>query len=368
MEPFDPRDNGFAEELRSFFVYGGNRSLFIPFGNFAGRLINERKIASALVSVPHTVNVIGPAGSFHFWIILQLCAAAFAFFMVRNKRRFLMQLPVIVSFSLFGLHGIIMTGVLAGFRELLHEPLNELFSKRPFGNMKERFKSFRSVNLWIINFFIMYIVLSFILDIPAAAVWTGFAGLLVIEVLSYARTEKWERASFTPVHILPFRPKITVFNQSMAVFAITALLGSLFMVIPGVSSMLDNRYRQDLVNFPSASAYREHMEFQASFSYRPLGVSHGEYMTYMLGNDGLIAGTGNAVFVANPEIPVFPLDELTQFLLNYNSQGSEIPGLFIKEWFSLAFILVLFIPVRRIKKTGSKENIIYMFRNQRMAA
>ena len=371
MEPYDPRNDGYAEKLLSFFLDQGKRKFYIPLGESVNPGSARKKISAALGSIPFSAEIIGRSGPVLFWFILQFAAAICALGICRDKKRFALQLPVIMAFAYGGLQGIVLTAVLAGLREFLREPLTELFSRKPYGSFRERFEAHKPVILWIICFFILYLILSVLLNIPAFPVWVGFFCFIGMEFFSFIHEKRlvYSHNFFAPVNILPFRYKSVVFHQSIAVFALSALLGSLlFLIFPDNSLNSVSQNTVDLAIIPSEAEYWEHMEFQASFSFLPLGSSEGSYLHYFLGTDGLIAGTENPIVYQNAEIPPFPLEKLTRFLLDYRNKAGDSPRLFIKEWFFVALLLLLFIPRRRAVRNGSKKNKVFLLRYPRIAA
>jgi hypothetical protein len=78
--------------------------------------------------------------------------------------------------------------------------------------------------------------------------------------------------------------------------------------------------------------YLAHALFQAEFSYRPLefqgeGTEPG-YFSYTLGEDGLVAGSFPAGWESpeSPEIPPFPLADLSGFLAAWDARGPAEGG------------------------------------------
>jgi len=67
IESYDPRDSGYAENLRSFFINGDSRLLFIPVDSIFGRGAVSRKITAAFGQIPFTIDFIGQSGFFIFW-------------------------------------------------------------------------------------------------------------------------------------------------------------------------------------------------------------------------------------------------------------------------------------------------------------
>ncbi|MCL2833650.1 MAG: hypothetical protein FWD78_10810 [Treponema sp.] len=369
-ESFDPRNDGYAQKLSSFFINNNNRLFFMPIANTAWRGGIEKKITSALGTVPFSMEIIRISNSFLFWFVLQAAAAAVALAVSADKKRLVLQLPVLLAYSYGGLPGVISAGILAGLGELLKEPLDELFSRRPYGSMRERLRQYKSNFLWIGFFILLFGILTSVMDIPVIAAWTGLICFAAIEffLFFYKRRTGYFHNFFTPVLILPLKLKNRIFGQQVLVFTIAALLGSvIFLVFPALSGNWGQK-RMDFSNIPTAADYNEHMEFQNSFSYMPLGSVKSEYLHYFLGEDGLIDNTDDPEVLSGREIPPFPLDELAHFLIEYSNGAVDKPVIFYKEWFSVALLLIIFIPGQRVSKNNGKKNKAVELNYHRIAA
>ena len=358
--PFDPRNTGYAERLRSFFINENGQHFFIPLENTMNYGTVQRNISLAMntltVSASNigdeffSIEILGSVNPFFFWLILQSAAILVVFFLSSEKWRFILYIPLLLTFSLGAIPGIILSGLLYGFMELFKEPLEELFSREPYGNFRERFSPYKKTIIWLLILFILYIFLGILLEIHFIPVLFGLICFFGITFLSYiwkkkpGRKSKDIRGSFSTVIILHFRQKSVILPKSMAIFAIFALFGTFLLFIPGFSSYFNRTEKRDFLNLPSASEYYEYMTYQALFSYLPMGSVNGGYFNYYLGEDGLITGDENTHFDIDPEIPDFPLERLTQFLLNYDDDSKDNSIHYIKEWISVALILFLFIP------------------------
>jgi hypothetical protein len=273
---------------------------------------------------------------------------------------FIPVVPIILSFAWGELSGLLLSCTLIGLWELLREPLQELFSHKPYGSVLHRLKPYKFYFLWAFLLIILYwfiILMGTIHPVPA---WVGFFCFAIIEIVSFAEVKKTsqKRSLFAPIIILPVVKK-RVFCFSMAAFACAVLAAVVFRIFsPGSFFQADNKRADYTLYLPTASEYEAHMAYQSSFSYLPLGINinAGEYVSYHLGEDGLIAGTGKAGIIAGWEIPPFPLEKLTEFLLDYSNrpEGSSPVS---KELISMVLILLACIPLRQKAGDGRSKTI-----------
>ena len=369
VEPFDPRDDGYAEKLRAFFTGNGERKFFIPIETNVLHGAVRRKLTAALEGIPFTIGFLYRSEVFLFWFLLQAVSLLCALFFSCDKKRFAVLLPVLLAFSFGAFPGVILSCILAGIFELLYEPLRELFSRNPYGKFRERFRPYKKVFLRLGCFLVLFALLTIFFDIPHLPVVIGFICFVIIDILSFRESKKKNQRSspFIPVLILPSRQKAPG-NKSMAALALIAVTGSLlYLASPDFLSILINSRKGNFPFLPTALEYQEHMTYQAFFSYTPLGSPNAGYHNYYLGEDGLIAGYRNPGIIPDLEIPPFPLDKLSRFLIDYGNRTGDMPDLFIKEWFGVALIFLLFIR-RRAVKSSSNKNKIFPIRAVQAAA
>jgi hypothetical protein len=110
------------------------------------------------------------------------------------------------------------------------------------------------------------------------------------------------------------------------------------------------------------------MVFQSSFSFMPLGGGTGEYHQYFLGADGLIAGIYESDMINQWEIQVFPLEKLTEFLIEYTERPGTNPLPNLKDWISMALIIVACAPIRQRAKSTGRISKKFPIRNPGVAA
>jgi hypothetical protein len=292
----------------------------------------------------------GQRRSFFWYFALLGVACVFALLFSPNKRLFVFQLPLLLAFGWSGSSAFVLAAVLAGIWELLREPMGELSADRRYerpgyagGGLKgllERLKPFR-VNCLLILFFAAFFAIfslaAGLSPIPAAAVLLSFGLLYFLAFRAESeRIRKSRHVPFTPVPLLPFKVKtFSLFPLLLPFGAASALALFLSIALPNAAP---SREEQAPVDFlVSSDDYYRHLDFQRTFSYRPLGqqaLNQDSFLRYYLGEDGLIAGSTNPSIGSWMAAP-FPLEKLMDFLLNY----SNAPGRgFGVSWASLSIL------------------------------
>jgi hypothetical protein len=146
--------------------------------------------------------------------------------------------------------------------------------------------------------------------------------------------------------MLPGRVKTVPLFPVAAVFGPAVLLSLLGpQLFPSLSRPKEAPPVSDPRFLISQAGYEEHIAFERAFSRRPLGPSAREsgYLHYYLGEDGLIAGTRDDG-PDGGEIPSFPLENLMEFLLQYNKSAGEAAPAQDKEWIPAVLFLAALIP------------------------
>ena len=375
LDAFDPRNDGYAEKLRSFFVNNGRRIFFIPLGYNVQYYQIERRLAAAMGTIPFSLDILGSSRPMLLWFIFQLLALIIALAISRDRIRFTLQIPIILAFAWEGLPGLAMAGILAGLWELLREPLDELLTPKPYGSFKERLGPYRFSFFWAIFFVLLFFTLFIIWNIHPIPVFFGFFSFFLLEFLSFKKTKRKKSRNlyFSPVLIITSPKRPYAFRFPILVFALCSLSALLFFLFfPWFSPELIGNSPVNIDNFPLASEYEEYMAFQASFSLVPLFPNQGEhlyaeYLQYILGEDGLIAET--ALSLSAWEIPPFPLEKLTCFLLDYNNKTLDAPQpIILKDWIIVSLILIFCIPFTQKAKKRHSKNKTPLIRDPRIAA
>ena len=354
--PFDPRNDGYADKLRSLFVRDGKRFIYIRLGAVMPPGF-EKKISAAFGDYPYSLEFTGtgrPAGA--FFIIFAV--AAVALFAIRPLRRIprsdagrlILCLPPLVSLAPGGAAGLALASLLSGFAVLAADLRQDAYSRRRGFRSKTAGQFMVSRLLppvliaayWFIVFFSEFPV------ILAASVFALFCLVLVFSLRgvitrnsfsAVLRDPPFSRKGyghFSPVPIIGGRAAGFTFSWAMLPFSAAALLLALagrFMPAPSSA---------DLSFLPpggtvAASDFAGHFLFQSTFSLRPLHADGPPYAGngafgmpgYKLAEDGLpdsIPPDDISVQALLAAVPPFPLEDLTQELNAAASHSSKKSG------------------------------------------
>jgi hypothetical protein len=366
IESFDPRDDGYAAKLRSFFVHDGKRFFFRITENSSGRPADTvKQIDAILKDIPFTFLVLARRTPVYLYYLLLAAGCVLTLFFSSNRRLFAFQLPALLATGQAGFFSIILAAILTGIWELLREPLSELFAsrrynRRPrdyagsgFRGIRERLNPFRLNLFFALLFFVFLLAFSFMGLLNPLLLLAVCASFTFLYFLSFKTEEERSHIQFTPVLLLPYRVKTFSLSPLLLPFGLLAI-SALFLPsgYAGPSPV-------DSGLLLSTDDYNRHIAFQKSFSYIPLNqelntfsrnaLIQNDYLRYYLGEDGLITGNDAYAVSEDSEAPRFPLEKLMDFLVKYNklavgeSAGIEkLPGrpaaTTLKEWISVAFI------------------------------
>jgi hypothetical protein len=328
--PFDPRNDGYAEKLRSLFVRDGKRYVYIQLAANSPEKL-EAEIAAALNGVSYSLEYArGTPGKHDIFLpLIAFSLTACIFFAIPALRRRLNAgfLPCLTALSPLALGlapGFAMAALLAGFAALLAEggrqqPYN---SSMPFAQK------------WLLAFAFIacYVCFSFFSGLPvhfALLVLALFCCALAVSVRTGGgklftgfAVKKWypQRRRFNPVQIIS-RPAVSYgFFPVMLPFAAMALAlafaGLARPHTPSTPASADAAAPAVYVSPLPAGAvtevdFREHFLFQSAFSFRALGKKDaygGAPAGYELSSNGLLAPAAPGVD-QEPQIPEFPLGE-----------------------------------------------------------
>jgi hypothetical protein len=338
VEPFDLRNDGYAERLQSFFVFQEERRLFIPLrGNF-GDL--EGRIRTALGDIPFSLTVLTPPGSIILPVLLFVVAAVFTLLLSGEALFTVFFLPLWAVLSTLGAPGFALIAVLAGLSRLLREPVREYFVSRRYKKPLNSPRNFAALGvlalpeIWVLSalFLAALGVIIFFGSLPWLTVIMGLLFFLVILCLSRQTESYWGdrqgHIRFLPVPISGMALRPSRHYRIMFPFILaTLLLLFLPVLFPGNSTSRSPREwtgwkgSGDL----NAEMYWDHVRFQQNFSFMPLGPARSpedpsqSYLRYSLAEDGLIGGAVPGEFLPEntEEIFPFPLEGLIDFINNY---------------------------------------------------
>ena len=372
IEPFDPRNDGYADKLRSFFVNNGKRYFFAPLENSQPDL--RSRLDASLAGTPFSLVMLEQRRSILPYFALLAAAGIAALYLSRSKRLFLFQIPVFLSIGWGGFAAVILAAVFAGMWKLLREPLKELITSRysrsntfyagtGFRGIIERLKPYR-LNLILASlFFLLLPVLAIAAFLPPVPLLAACVSFFLLYFLSFKAMEAGFRNTrhipFMPVPLLPLRTKTFSLFPFIIPFVLAAFLALILPVFfPGErgdihtpENIVDPRY------FVSPEDYYNHIDFQLSFSYRSMNINSDAvgrealnqegYLHYYLGDDGLIAGSADSAGTGEMEVLPFPLEKLMDFLIQYYEPLEEParkpepfnPPIKLGEWVLAAIIL-----------------------------
>jgi hypothetical protein len=359
VEAFDPRNDGYADKLSSFFVNRGKRSFYIPLAGQGFKTPRglEKRVAAALGDIPYSLDFLNPPRSpFREWI--------------RNA-------PL----------GFALSAVLAGLFRVLRDPLGECAARRRYGRKPggaDLFRLFRPQ--WLLG--AVLLAVYGIICVSGGIALPGLGGLAVFAgILRFALAAESGRREghirFLPAPIRGFSLKRAPFPGVMIPFALASLA---FLLVPplfsgpaAVAGAVETASTAAAVPETAVSEtgggagggvnrmsvlradYEAHLAFQASFSITPLG-REGAYPEYTLGEDGLLTGVPDTG--PGPGIPdqPFPLADLAGFL----EYGEPPQG---GRWIPVCLVWGLCVPpLFQAGQRYRRKKKILIYNDKRIAA
>jgi len=401
--PFDPRNDGYAEKLRSLFVRDGKRFVYIPLGTNRPESL-ETEIAQALAGISYSLDYKQPPPKRDFFLpLIAFFLTACAFFVIPALRRRLNAglLPCLIALSPLALGlapGFALVSLLAGFAALLAEPGR----KEPFST--ERQSSYDLPGLftarWLLAVAMIacYGFFSFFSGLPVLFVFLVLAAFCCVFAVSiksggkisikftvkkvYPRSRR-----FTPVEIISRRNiENNSFFPVMLPFGVMALalaFAGFVMPQPPSPQSQANKSQPPFMAPPfmappagviTEADFQEHYLFQSSFSSRALGKDYGDnrappvIAAYELSSNGLLA-PGAPAIDEEIQIPDFPLGDLLHGLstppprvVDDGNRGNSPTVNLLFSLLPMLFILPALIYGRRKKGTrdwglGTRERI-----------
>jgi hypothetical protein len=338
--PFDPRNDGYAQKLRSLFVRDGKRyfylsSGFFPLGNISFPGLNKI-LASEFNDYPYSLEVIKSKTTAAFPLAL-FGVAVLAFFIIKPLRRGLSPsaslllpcLPPLVPLATGGAAGFAMAALLAGFSFLLAGFRLEKTQYRNRGSATPPFVTRNSAHqsektevplrlLLPFLFLACYTVLAFFSGFPlflSMPVLGIFCGVLIFSMRFTPVGEKVfpnrsNRLSgtghrrFFPVQIISRKENGLSFAWVMLPFAVPALALAFTVFETSVSS--SSGFPFPPPGLISEADWQDHFYFQSSFSDTSLYDADANMSEYEFSQDGLLSPTPHSP-LPTPHIPPFPL-------------------------------------------------------------
>ncbi|MDR2376768.1 MAG: hypothetical protein LBD96_10070 [Treponema sp.] len=409
LEIFDPRRDAYAVKLRDFFTQDGKHWFFIPLDRGMFGLIPplnperalKKRIGRALGGGSFSVILKQEGRPLGFCILpFALAWPALLFLAGGNGsgplkrrdrrgilpsgsrgpgRRILLLLgPPLFALSLWGAPGCAVVALFLYLGVLVAPPLQELWLSMIRGRQKENRQAPRPgpyrfnvvVSLALTPLFVLIIRAGQIPLLPGLA---GLGGLFVLyfsclgvqlrrlgPAPSGSETSGGrESCRFVPLPILPPR---SGYSPLPAPFALACALAFLLNLPPGFWAGGAGAEPWPLLVVEQD--YEDHVLFQTGFARRSLredassAFAVSSYFHYTMGEDGLVEGVFPGPPETGPEIPPFPLADLSDFLAgwavpagpSWNSGGwTAIIPLF-------PALALLFLPLGRV---GGKKIAVY---------
>ncbi|MDR2964629.1 MAG: hypothetical protein LBU88_02520 [Treponema sp.] len=347
--PFDPRNDGYAEKLREFFIRDGKRYIYVPLiaGNWKDNFL-DKQFTNLMQGIPYSSNYygVGKPLTLFFTVYGISSLALFILCLVRKNMHLrivniLTLIPLFSSLSFFGAEGIAAASILFGAFFLLREPLYELASmpglysgiaNRAFRSVlktkfyKEMYQPYKTYWKSLIFFLLALVLLVVFTPLkPLFLVVLFFASLAVFFASSRIISVRAPRhlndnnsgRRFSPVAIMKKSKPEFAFFVYMLPFAIGALTALVFTPFFPDSHYIDQKY----ANIINEDDYITHIKYQAAFSTTKLGTNISAYYDYTAGNDGLpsLSQTARNQSINLNDYPSFPLKHLIDFLNNVNN-------------------------------------------------
>ncbi|MDR0472085.1 MAG: hypothetical protein LBH43_00175 [Treponema sp.] len=362
FEPYDPRNDGYAEKLRFLFVRDGRRYFYLPIANS-----RYKNLEHALDNLSYELTLLGNRKNHIPDLVIGAASLFTAFILGREKRRFAFQLPLLLAFvwpgSYGGPSGLVLAGILTGIRGILRDLWAEFFLRsKPGLNLSlERLKPYRLHFIFAFFLAVFYGLICAFGTIPILPAVSGFFLFFLLEFFVLkAERDRMPRIRFAAVWMLPQKAKVPSFRQPMIPFAAASL--AFFLVpffSPGISSV-KGEVVFAIDDYVSPADYEKHLAFQLSFSQTPLAYGGGPILDYYIDEDGLIAagpGYSSAGYLSNgyssglystqgpfsdgiEKTPPFPLENFRDFLVEYTEGVKKVPVIPI-EWISVVLLTLI---------------------------
>jgi len=362
---FDPRNDGYADKLKSVFINDDKRSVYIPLraGNWNPNLL-DKKLNDHLIGIPYSINYYGVGRPlFLFFIIFASCSLALlviCFLKRKNNRgvgKIVFIVPVLSSLVFFGAPGIGCAALFTAFFIFFKDPITDLVKLfgRSSGANTKKIKKIKKEVLMPYRLY-WYFLPVFLAALAIIVIFSQINILFLLAVFVTAAAVFFfssgkEHRRFAPVMIIRRHFPEFVFPVYILPFVIGVFLTLFFTpIVPG--SYNSNERFDTIID---ENDYYAHLKFQVSFSTRQFGTSSTAFPAFFIDTDGLpsmdTASTINNIDLN--DFPPFPLANLMDFFNDVNNgnrtdTGSGSGGL--KETLSLLVLLIFLVPGLVLRK------------------
>ncbi|MFZ5367993.1 MAG: hypothetical protein ACOZCE_07145 [Spirochaetota bacterium] len=327
IEPLDPRNDGYADQLKSIFLSDGMRHYFIPLSGlnpWSSQASLLRRLEKSLADLNPSFQLSETSHTQVPWWLTGLVLSGlfvYSFITFKEKREILLSIPAGIIFISLGIGGILCTGLLVALQICISQFQKDLISQQlrkvPF-SLRHFFHWYQPQVVYSAILLVIYSVSGLVFSIHwflllAALIVQGATGSLFTLIrLNYFADIG--HTFFLPIELIGSVKKHMEPLKSLVPFSLGALAAFLFfIIIPGRNSV--KVLSRDVPPIPvTFEQYKAHIEIQSHFSIRALyheSSSESSYNTYMLGSDGLLAKVQPAVIedaYKNLEVP--PLESL----------------------------------------------------------
>jgi hypothetical protein len=407
----DPRNDGYAEKLRMFFVQDGKRYFYIPRRSLhsSNPAVAEQRIIEALEGAPHidimlnSYAVQNAGGGFIF-----IAAAVFTLALsvyaakpfaggIRAAVTPLLQtaalLPSCALFAMSGPTGFALAAVLLTLFFIFRAPLKSLFIKLRLANesvfsvscrglIKQYIRKEKKMTFMIfvmlaavcitgrVNIFYVLLAALFFCLSAAASIY-----------LTISPRGAGGRIRFAPIAIRPDS------NLRLPLIALPFILASALSIVIPLCTQPRTRILEagEKKQIPAISVkdYEDHINFQKNFAFMKLAntneaaaASNADIVTYRdfeLGPDGLLRpidggpSANNMLGGSAADIPPFPLENLLNF---FNAESVLSPAVFdIRGLIAVLIALAGYIPYLVFAALGNgKKEKKRLYLNERIIA
>lgn len=295
---FDPRDDGYAEKVRSLFVGSDARRIFLK---RTGRAVSfEKKVSDALGGLRFDLDFAGGFSPLPLVSFL-LLAGGIAFISMRLKT--VVPAALLAScftFAAYGSGAIASLGFLCAASLFASRAFEESFRSGSFERRRPA-AEFAAPSIWC-SF--AYAAASLVAGVPAVVAVTAFgatgAGVFAAAQSAHLLSLRRGHLRFRPLGLRSAK-RTALLRMSFvlvpfaAAAALTAIAAPFFAPRPG-RSFAEAFVRAD---------YEAHLEFQRSFMTRPLVDAQSQKVYTLFASDG-----GGFPVVSGAEGSVSPLPKL----------------------------------------------------------